>query len=465
MEFRMSKINNLRDWLEFLDRTKRLICLEDNIALEYDVLRYIEHFEGKQACFFSRPGGHDVPIAGGLLGQRQWVAELLELPIDQILPAFQRALKAPLEWNVVEQDSAAVHEVTHDKDIDLKRILPIITCHERDGGPYITSGLVHGLNLETGKQNLSINRLQVQGPDRLSILMLPRDLFAYYQAAEKLDKELPVTVTIGHDPVVELASQAIAPRDVCELTIAGALKQRPIDVVKSYTNDVHIPADAEIAIEGFIIPHKRVLEGPFGEFPKYYTGQDLLPYIRITCITHRRNPIYRVNNPSGIENVIIGGIPRESSILERMQLNFPNVLDVRLTSGGFGRFHLIVKIIKKQYGEAKNVIACAFGCHYDIKMVTVVDEDIDINDSEQIEWAIATRFQASRDLVIIQHGLGSKLDPSGDKRGLNDKMGLDATKYLGDDERFYVSRIPPSLGNVYDRLAKDSQSLASYLRS
>jgi 2,5-furandicarboxylate decarboxylase 1 len=98
-------------------------------------------------------------------------------------------------------------------------------------------------------------------------------------------------------------------------------------------------------------------------------------------------------------------------------------------------------------------------------MVTVVDEDIDINDSEQIEWAIATRFQASRDLVIIQHGLGSKLDPSGDKRGLNDKMGLDATKYLGDDERFYVSRIPPSLGNVYDRLAKDSQSLASYLRS
>nr|WP_199241995.1 UbiD family decarboxylase domain-containing protein [Paraburkholderia sp. BL8N3] len=117
----MSKINNLRDWLEFLDRTKRLICLEGNIALEYDVLRYIEHFEGKQACFFSRPGGHDVPIAGGLLGQRQWVAELLELPVDQILPAFQRALKAPLEWNVVEQDSAAVHEVTHDKDIDFKK--------------------------------------------------------------------------------------------------------------------------------------------------------------------------------------------------------------------------------------------------------------------------------------------------------------------------------------------------------
>ncbi|MFM0609748.1 UbiD family decarboxylase [Paraburkholderia sediminicola] len=461
----MSKVNNLRDWLDFLYSTGRLVCLQEGIALEYDVLRYIEQFEGRQACFFPRPGGHDVPIVGGLLGQRQWVAELLELSVDEILPAFQKALKTPLDWNVIGQDSAAVHEVTHEKNIDIKKILPIITCHERDGGPYITSGLVHGLNLETGKQNLSINRLQIQGPDKLSILMLPRDLFSYYQAAEKLDKGLPVTITIGHDPVVELASQAIAPRDLCELTIAGALKQRCIDVVKSYTNDVFIPADAEIAIEGFIIPHKRVLEGPFGEFPKYYTGQDLLPYISITCITHRRRPIYRVNNPSGVENVVIGGIPRESSILERMQLNFPNVLAVRLTTGGLGRYHLVIKMIKKQYGEAKNVIACAFGCHYDLKLVTVVDEDIDINDAEQIEWAIATRFQASRDLVVIQHGLGSKLDPSGDKRGLNDKMGLDATKYLGDGERFYVSRIPSRLGLEYNRLEKDSRAFIDYLKT
>ncbi|WP_244941027.1 UbiD family decarboxylase [Legionella sainthelensi] len=461
----MIKINNLRDWLEFLDNNNRLICLQDNIPLQYEVLRYIEHFEGNYACFFPKPGGHKIPVVGGLLGQRQWVAELLNIPEESLLSTFQRALKSPLDWQIIKQDKAPVHEVIHEKKIDLKALLPIITCHELDGGPYITSGLVHGLNLETGKQNLSIHRLQVQGPDKMSILMLPRDLFAYYQIAEKMEKPLPVTITIGHDPVIELASQAIAPRDLCELSLAGALKQQPIEVVKSYTNEVHIPAGAEIAIEGFIIPHKRVLEGPFGEFPKYYTGQDLLPYIQITCITHRRNPIYRVNNPSGVENVIIGGIPRESSILERMQINFPNILDVRLTAGGLGRYHLVVKMIKKQYGEAKNVIACAFGCHYDIKMVTVVDEDININDNTQIEWAMATRFQATRDVVIIKHGLGSKLDPSGDKRGLNDKIGFDATKYLGDEEHFYVSRIPARWGEVYDKLSKDNKFLVDYLKT
>lgn len=280
--------------------------------------------------------------------------------------------------------------------------------------------------------------MQIHAPDKLGILMLPRELYAYFNAAESQDKPLPVTITIGHDPLTKLASQG----DQSELEIAGALMGRPLPVVKSYTNDVYIPAEAEISIEGHILPHVRALEGPFGEFPKYYSGAGMLPVIQITCITHRRNPIYETNNPSGLENIVLGGIPRESSLLERIRMNFPNVADLRLTPGGLGRYHIVIKLRKQQMGEGKNVIACAFGCHYDIKQVIVVDEDIDIDDPQQVEWAVATRFQADKDLVVIDRALGSKLDPSTCKHGLSSKVGMDATYYLDKEKAFYVSRIP-----------------------
>jgi 2,5-furandicarboxylate decarboxylase 1 len=203
------------------------------------------------------------------------------VPSAAVLERVGDAVANPIDWQLVDSDRAPVHEVTHRGDeIDLRRLMPIITCHERDAGPYITSGLVNGRNLQTGKQNLSINRMQVHAPDRLGILMLPRDLPAYFAYAESIGEPLPVTVTIGHEPLTELASQAVGPRDLCELPIAGALHGQPLRVTRSYTNDVIIPADAEFSIEGRILPHVRAPEGPFGEFHKYYTGTELQPVTR-----------------------------------------------------------------------------------------------------------------------------------------------------------------------------------------
>lgn len=437
-------MRNLRNWLDYLDTKQRLAVIQPGVKLKFELMAILESLEGQKACFFPAPEGHSVAVAGGILAQRQWAAEALNVNTTEVLPYFSRAVGNPTPWKIIPQDKAPIHEVIHQTNIDVKTILPIVTTNELDAGPYITCGLVHGVNLETKKQNLSINRLQVHAPDKLGILMLPRDLYAYYKIAEQRNEPQPITITIGHDPLIELASQAIAPRDLCELEIAGTLQGTALEVTKSYTNDVYIPAHAEIAIEGHIMPHMRSLEGPFGEFPKYYSGAGLQPYIQITAITHRKNPIYKTNNPSGLENIVLGGIPREASLLNRIQLNFPNVIDLRLTAGGLGRYHIVIKVKKSQYGEAKNIIACAFGCHYDIKQVIVVDDDINIDDPLQIEWAVATRFQAERDLVILNHALGSKLDPSTDivKRGLGSKIGLDATIYMDESKEFYVTKVP-----------------------
>ena len=458
-------LRDLRDWLTTLDEIGALVTTGPNVPLRFGVLGEIEAHEGHAACFLPRPGGHDVPIVGGTIARREWVAKALGVNVSEILARFLDAVANPLPWEEADQDSAPVHEVVHrGTEIDLLGLLPVITCHERDAGPYITSGLVSATNLQTGKQNLSINRMQVHAPDKLGILMLPRDLHAYFAYAESVGRELPVTITIGHEPLTELASQAIAPRDQCELEIAGALHGAPLRVVRSYTNDVMVPADAEFSIEGRVLPHVRAPEGPFGEFPKYYTGTDLQPVIQIDCITQRTRPIYRVNNPSGIENVVIGGVPREATILERLRLNFPDVLDVRLTTGGLGRYHLVVQMRKRDYGNAKNVILGALATHYDVKHVVVVDDDIDIDDPTQVEWAIATRFQADRDLVRVEGALGSKLDPSGDRRGLNTKLGFDATVPLGEGERFLVSRIPGvSRAAAGDGVAGDNRTFHEYV--
>jgi 2,5-furandicarboxylate decarboxylase 1 len=261
---------------------------------------------------------------------------------------------------------------------------------------------------------------------------------------------------IGVDPLVLLASQAITPIDRDELEIAGALGGAPLSVVKCLSNDVRVPAQAEIVIEGRFLPGVREPEGPFGEFPKYYSAQEKREVIQVDLITHRRNPIYHTIVPSEMEHLLLGAIPREATLLSHLQNSFPNILDVHLSVGGVCRYHLYVKLRKHHEGEPKNVILGALSSHYDIKHVVVVDEDVDVHDPQQVEWAVATRFQADRDLVVISGTQGSALDPSTTKafgaaethiprqlQGLGAKMGLDATRPLEYGEHVFTKVVIP----------------------
>jgi 2,5-furandicarboxylate decarboxylase 1 len=200
------------------------------------------------------------------------------------------------------------------------------------------------------------------------------------------------------------------------------------------------------------LPKVREPEGPFGEFPQYYGPRADREVIQVDAITHRNNPIFHTIVGGGIEHLLLGGIPREATLLDHLQRSFPSVRDVRLTRGGICRYHLAVKIDKTSSGEPKNIIMGAFAGHYDVKQVVVVDMDVDIDDASEIEWAIATRFQADRDLVVISGAQGSKLDPSS-QDGISAKMGIDATKPLSTEpmefKRIHVKGIENvDLGHV-----------------
>jgi 2,5-furandicarboxylate decarboxylase 1 len=429
-------ITDLRSWLRRLSASERLARCRANLALEFEIAAISKRLDGEKATIFPEPGGHAIPIVSGLVSSRAWMAECMGVGQDELLQRYQDAADNPFAWREVNE--APVQEEVH-RDVDLNRLLPVPTHNEHDSGPYITAGLLISRDPETGVQNVSINRCQINGPDRIGVLILPRHTMSFYQNAEAAKVPLEVAIVIGVDPLTLLASQAIVPLGHDELEIAGALHGKPLDVVKCVSNEVRVPAAAEIVVEGKVLLDTMEPEGPFGEFPQYYGLRDDRHVIHVDAVSHRSRPIYHTIVGGALEHLVLGEIPREATLLTHLKRSFPNVLDVHLPLGGVCRYHLVVQIDKRQEGEAKNIIMGAFAGHYDVKQVVVVDKDVNIHDADEVQWAIATRFQADRDLIVVGGAQGSKLDPTADD-GLSAKMGLDATVPLAADP-FTFTRI------------------------
>jgi 2,5-furandicarboxylate decarboxylase 1 len=467
--------HTLRSWLAHLDESGRLASITRPVALKHELAAIAKRLDARKAVVFLDPDGHSIPVVSGFMSRRSWIAEAMGVPEDGLLKRFRDAADHPLKSRPVSREEAPCQEVVVTENVDVRALLPIPTHSEHDNGPYITAGLVIARNPKTGIQNVSINRIQVHAKERMAILMLPRHLFAFYQAAEAAGQALDVAIVIGVDPLTMLASQAISPIDSDELEIAGALHGAPLPVVKCITSDVHVPANAEIVIEGRILPKVREPEGPFGEFPKYYSSREAREVIEVTAITHVTKPIFHTIVPAEMEHLLLGAIPREATLLSHLQRSHPGVTDVELSVGGVCRYHLWIQFEKKREGEAKNVILCAFGAHYDIKQVVVVDTDVNVHDPAEVEWAVATRFQASRDLVLIHGAQGSILDPSTTVdqpvdappylQGISSKMGLDATRPVHYAEHTFTRvRIPGEDSVDLEHLVQpDNRAFSHYL--
>jgi 2,5-furandicarboxylate decarboxylase 1 len=432
-------VRSLRDWLDHLEARDRLKVLKPGIGLRFELAAIAKRLDGRRATLFPKPDGHPIPVVSGLISDRGWMAEAMGVEPPELLARFQDAALNPLPWQ--EVTSAPVQEVVH-REVDLAKFLPLPTHNEHDSGPYVTAGILIARNPRTGQQNVSIHRCQLSGPNRLGVLLLPRHAHMFFEMAEQQGAPLDAAIVVGVDPLTLLASQAIAPMDVDELTIAGALQGRPLPVVKCLGSELRVPAEAEIVIEGRFLPRVREPEGPFGEFPQYYGERGDRHVMEVDVVTHRKDAIFHTVGGGGLEHLLLGAIPREATLLAHLKRTFPNVLDVHLSPGGIMRYHLFVQIKKRQEGEAKNIMMGAFAGSFDVKHVVVVDDDVDIHNPTEVEWAVATRFQADRDLLVVPESQGSKLDPS-TRDGVGAKMGMDATKPLSAGEMVFKRiRVP-----------------------
>ncbi|MAF50291.1 MAG: UbiD family decarboxylase [Rhodospirillales bacterium] len=442
---------DLREWLRYLEAMDKLAVARPELSLRHEIAAVAKVLEQERTVLFPAPDNHSIPVVANILTGRAHAAEAMKVPENDLLGRFQEAVRNPIA--PIEVNKAPVQEIVH-RQVDIGNQLPVPTHNELDSGPYITAGLLIARNPKSGVQNVSIHRCQLAGPDKITALLLPRNTLAYMDMAEESGQALEIAIVIGVDPCTFLASQAIMPLDWDEMGIAGALHGSPVEVVKCLSNDVRVPARAEIVLEGRILPDVREPDGPFGEFPQYYGSSDEAHVIQIDAITHRPDPLYHTITGGALEHLIMGGIPREATLLEHLQNSFPNVLDVHLSPGGVCRYHFIIKIDKQSDGQPKNIIMAAFGGHYDIKQVVIVDRDVDIFDPDEVQWAVSTRFQASKDLIVVTDAQGSKLDPSADN-GITAKMGLDATAPLTGDQGEYTKiRVPGEddvdLGEVLD---------------
>ncbi|SHJ89124.1 2,5-furandicarboxylate decarboxylase 1 [Roseomonas rosea] len=396
--------------------------------------------DGGPAILFTQPTGHDMPVLGNLLSSKENVEAAFGADFRSIRGFVGRALGNPLPPQNIGH--APVQEVVHREGIDLGMMFPALTHAPGDAGRYFTAGIVIVRDPRTGVYNASYHRLMIAGPDRVAIkLDYGRHLRFAFERAKEDGRDLEVVVVLGADISLHYTAATMGsqmPEDADELAVAGGLAGRALPVTQAVSVDLLVPAESEIALEGRILTNETVLEGPFGEFVGFPAPADQAPVMVIDCVTHRRKPIYHAINGYGRETVMLRKYVLEASLLKAVQPAVPVVTDAEMTAGGMHRFHAVVQVRKsspQHEGLQRNAILAAFGALKDLDQVIVVDDDIDIRDPLDVEYAVATRFEASKDLLVIPGARGHEYVRAS-KGGIRAKLGIDATVPFEERERF-----------------------------
>ncbi len=360
-------------------------------------------------------------LISGLFMSRDLVARSLGIKRDEIITKISQALENPIAPKVV--DSGPCQDVVEEADLSK---IPILKHYPKDDGFYITAGLFF-IKHPNGRQNVAYHRAKRIGKNKLVARITERDTFRIIKEKGGTSE---IAICIGNRPSMLIAG-ATSLKGVDETHIAGALDGNPLELVKCKTVDINVPVDSEIVLEGTISFDETASEGGFVDMTGTYDVIREQPVVTINKITHRKNPIYQAIVPGKTEHRLLMGMPREPTIYRSVN-EAVRCKNVNLTPGGCSWLHCVVQIKKEGPDDGKKAIEKAFEGHKSLKQVVVVDEDIDIFDPNDVEWALATRFQAHKDLYLFEKQKGSSLDPSAEldpssDRRLTTKWGLDAT--------------------------------------
>jgi 2,5-furandicarboxylate decarboxylase 1 len=446
---------SFRSALTRLDAAGRLIKVSDRVDPIDQVAGIMARLDGDRALLFEDVDGHDVPVVGNVLSSPENCAAAFGLDRLGIRAALTRALGEPIAPVVVDGPAPAHEIVRTGADIDIGRELPVLRHTPPDSGRFITAGVVLVEDPVTGVANASYHRLQLVDRDHTAIKMdYGRHLRAAFERAQAVGKPLPIVVCIGTDIALMHAAAYMGsqmPEEASELAAAGALRGGPLEMVECITQPLSVPRHTEIVLEGVIHPDREVPEGPFGEFVGYPSDSGPAPVFEVTAITRRADAVYHAISGAGRETVMLRKYVLEASALRAIRQSIPIVTDVDLTAGGLHRFHLVIQIAKRSArddGFERNAMMAAFAALKDLDRVIVVDDDIDVADPFEVEYAVATRFEASRDLILIPGARGHEYVRVSNG-GRRTKVGIDATVEYEQRPRFErVSFAPVDLGSL-----------------
>ena len=411
-----------------------VVRVTEPVTLEYDVMALVLEYERRRrwpVLIFENVSGADMPIIANVVASRRALAWALGVPESRLALEYARRIKDTIKPNVVARAPFRERLLTG-ADLDLRR-LPIPTYFPGDAGRYLTAGMLVARDPETGVETEGYHRFQLKGADRMGVsLHSRRRMFEYQRRAEARDEPLPCAIVLGLHPLVSMGSLAYPPADVGKFEVVGGLFGEPLDVAPCATIDLAVPAAAEIVIEGEILPRVREPEGPFGEFTGYFSRRSTEHVFQAKAICMRERAWFQsIGSGRAGDHITTLGLVREAEIWNALQRVIPNVTGVHVPLSGTSSFSAYVSLRQGRPGEAKHVIPIVLGVDHYLKLVIVVDDDIDVFDESDVMWAVATRMQADRDLVTISGSLGALLDPSADEQGVTAKLGIDATRPFG----------------------------------
>lgn len=410
-----------------------LVVVYEPVDKELEITRYLLKYRGRPILFEDVNGWR---VAGNVWSTRERIAGYLGIGKEEILHFMADAMENPSPYRTVESAPFLKNSTS---DFSLPE-LPVPKYYPKDGGQYFTSAMVIAKD-ETGFVNVSFHRIMVRDEKTAAIRLVPRHLYSMWKDKADRGEELDVRIVIGNPVHLLLAGATSTAYGISELEIASRMSERafgkPLEVV--YLKGIPVPVETEFVFEAKITP-ELVDEGPFVDITGTYDYVRKQPLVVFERMYHVDEPIFHALLPGGYEHFMLMGLPKEPQIYASVKRVVPKVHGVRLTEGGAMWLHAVVSITKQHDGDGKNAILAAFAGHPSLKHVVVVDEDIDIYDDRDVEWAIATRFQADRDLVVVPNARGSSLDPSATK-SLTAKWGIDATKPLERKEEFERAKL------------------------
>jgi UbiD family decarboxylase len=445
-------ITDLRKFMQQLEKDGDLIRIQESVDLKFELSGYIRKCSDEEgpALLFENVKNSSMPVLGALYNNRRLMLKALQTTEENAVNDYLEAMQNLSDPVLV--DSGPCKEVVHTGEAVSLDELPMPVFSELDNAAFITCGVAISKDIDDGTKNASIYRFEKQGKKQLGVYApVPHHLGVHYQKAEEKNVALEIAIAIGVSPGVQICTQWEAAYGVDELTLAGALQGKALEVVKCETVDLEVPATAEIIIEGIMHPGERQMEGPFGEYTGYYTESYPKPCMEVTAITHRHDPLLQVAL-TGIpttDNHVLKLIPMEASCYAFLKQRFPGVNKVHFHGAGGVGLLAIVSMKQRTKYEARNMLGTMISAQ-GTKLAIAVDEDIDVFDLDQVMWAVSTRFQADKDVIILPRCAGFQLDPSAPEIGVYSAMAIDATKPLG--EEFEKEVVVPGVEDLPDFL-------------
>ncbi|MFQ5914138.1 MAG: UbiD family decarboxylase [Nitrospinota bacterium] len=429
-----SEIHDLRSALDVLEEGGQLHGIDRPVSLDCELAAVAVELEnrGMGAALFTHPKGYqcegnDIAVVAGVLSHPKRAGLVLGCEPSDLATFLMDAMDRPIP-PAERRDAPFLENVLRDK-ADLNR-LPIPRHTAKDGGErdgrFISGGVVFARDPETGRANASFQRFQFQTPRRMGININNwRHLLTYYEKAEARNQPLPIAIALGFDPVVCMAAGIRT--EIDEMEYAGALRGRPLEVTPAPETGIPVPTGTEIVIEGDILPHRREAEGPLAEFTGHYSGIYQCPVFEVRAISHRGDPIFQTIVPASLEHRYVGNsLPREPVLYRFARHVSRGVRNVHLPPYGSG-FLAVISMRADHPGQPKNVALAALTSHVNIKVVLVVDDDVDIYNPQEVLWCLSTRVDAKRDIFTVPYAQGHEMDPSAEPVGITTKVGIDAT--------------------------------------